>query len=466
MSTNKQLLVTAVRPPKRTPPPTSRLPVVGSIPQFLQQQHHYFVEARATYGDIYTMSLGPLTFIALNRPEQAQHVLIDNARNYNKDSAFWNSLRTLLGNGLPLSEGDFWRRQRRMMQPQFHRQRLMGLTTLMVEAIDEGIADLAARVATAQPLNIAQAMSHLTMKVIVRTMFGTDLDPAEAETVRRQLTYALDFIVPGMITQSLPGWVPVPGRRRYQSAVRTIDAVVFQIIERRRQQGEGNDLISLLLHMVDAETGEQMTAQQLRDEAVTMFLAGYETTATTLAWIWHAITQQPAIEHKLQAEVDTALGDRTPVFADLPNLPYARMVMQEALRLYPPAYWLPRKALADDEIDGYHIPAGSAVAPVMYTIQRHPDIWEAPEVFNPERFASTQSAEAPKARHKLAWMPFGAGQRLCIGQDFALLEGQLILARMMQRYHVSAVPGRLAQPTISTTLRTKDGVWVRVEPRH
>ena len=466
MNANQPLVLTPGRAHRRTPPRTSRLPIVVSIPHFLRQQHHYLVAAREIYGDIYTMSLGPLTFIALNRPEQAQHVLVDNARNYNKDSPFWNSLRTLLGNGLPLSEGDFWLRQRRMMQPHFHRQRLVGLTALMMEAIDEGLAELAVKVAPAAPLNIAQVMTQLTMKVIVRTMFGTGLDPAEAEIVGRELAYALDYMVPGMIIQGLPGWVHIPGRHRYQAAVRAIDDVVFRVIERRRQHEEGNDLISLLLHMVDAETGEQMTAQQLRDEAVTLFLAGYETTASTLSWSWHALTQQPEFQSKLQAEVDAVLGARTLVFADLPKLCYARMVMQEALRLYPPAYWLPRQALADDEIDGFHIPAGSTVAPVTYAIHRHPDIWEAPDVFNPERFAPAQGTEAERARHKLAWLPFGAGQRLCIGQDFALMEGQLILARLMQHYHMTAVPSRLAQPAISTTLRPKAGVWVQLTPRH
>ncbi|HEX2623525.1 MAG TPA: cytochrome P450, partial [Phototrophicaceae bacterium] len=206
---------------------------------------------------------------------------------------------------------------------------------------------------------------------------------------------------------------------------------------------------------------EQMTDQQLRDEAVTLFLAGYETTSVAMAWSFHYLTQQAEFAARLHAETDAVLGDRDPVFMDVPQLAYARMVMQEALRLYSPTYWVSRTAEEDDVIDGYRIRKGQMVAIMSHMIHRHPDFWQHPEAFDPERFTPENSA----GRHQLAWIPFGAGQRQCIGRDFALMEGQLILTKIAQRYNVHAIPGKVAAPHVSTTLRTKDGVWVTISKR-
>ncbi|MEM7125077.1 MAG: cytochrome P450 [Chloroflexota bacterium] len=441
---------------------TSHLPLIGSIPQMMRQQTAFLTEAHRKHGDIFNMSLGPLSFVALNHPEQAQHLFIDNARNYTKDSAFWESIRTLLGNGLPLSQGDFWLRQRRMIQPQFHRQRLVDMGNLMNEAIHKSMASWESIANGETPFDIAHEMTQVTMSVIVRTMFGTDLADEDSDTVADEMNYALNYMVFGMIAHSIPDWVPVPGRKRYLGSIAAIDDVVFRVIEQRHQEKtEGADLVSILYNMVDAETGERMTGQQLRDEAVSMFIAGYETTAVSLAWAFHFLSQRPEIERKLVDEVDSVLNGRVPTFADLPKLTYTKMVLQEAMRLYPPAFWLPRTAIEDDEIDGYHIPAGSTVGAVIYNIHRNPAIWEEPDEFIPERFTPDKMEQ----RHKLAWMPFGAGQRMCIAKEFALMEGQLILAQAMQRYRITPIPGRTVQPALTTSLRVKDGVWVTLERR-
>jgi cytochrome P450 len=211
----------------------------------------------------------------------------------------------------------------------------------------------------------------------------------------------------------------------------------------------------------DEETGKQKTDAQLRDEAVALFVAGYETTAAGMAWACHFLAQQPETARRLQAEVDGVLGSRQPGFADLQQLTYTRGVLQEALRMYPPSYWIPRTAAEDDELDGYRIPAGTQVAVLTYVLHHHPEIWESPQRFDPDRFTPERSA----GRHKHAWIPFGAGQRQCIGKEFSLMEGQLILARVAQRFQPSAIPGREPQMQLSGSLHTRNGVWVRLTER-
>ena len=219
--------------------------------------------------------------------------------------------------------------------------------------------------------------------------------------------------------------------------------------------------MAMLLDVVDDETGERMTDQQLRDEATTLFVGGYETTSIALTWVWDFLTHHPAVMEKLQAEVDAALGDRLPTFADLMNLPYCRMVLQEALRLRPSVWQLPRTAVVDDEIDGYHIPAGTNLIALIYMCHHHPEEWENPEMFDPERFRPEKTEE----RHKFAFLSFGAGQRKCIGMDFALMEGQLALAMVAQRYKLTRTTEHLAEPQLSTSLRPKGGVVVKLERR-
>ncbi|WP_433934903.1 cytochrome P450 [Sorangium cellulosum] len=444
------------------PPSTRGFPVVGALPRLLKGRLDYLVSAREELGDLYTLDLGVTRLIALNHPRHAQHVLRDNARNYTKGGLIWDGIRDLIGNGLPTSEGDFWLRQRRMIQPEFHRDRLAAMCDLMVQAIDDGLSGFRAAAVAGRPVDAERELPHITMKVILNTLFGSGITKEEAAAVGDALRYANDGILVGAMLRSLPSWAPAPGRRRFQQAVKTIDEHVFRFIARSREQPRrGGDLLTILLNSVDAETGEQMTSQQLRDEAVTMFLAGYETTSVGLAWALHLLVEHPDVLRALEAEVDEALGDRRPGFADAPRLPLALAVFQEALRLYPPAYWIPRTAVEEDEIDGFHVPAGTTVGVMSYVLHRHPDFWARPGHFDPGRFAPERARE----RHPLSFVPFGSGQRQCVGKEFALLEGQLILARILQQYRVSAVPGRTPRLQVATSLRTTGGVWLRLDPR-
>lgn len=443
-------------------PLTKGLPLVGSIPQIVKDPFGYLKQAHTTYGDLYNLNLGLSKMLMLNHPRQIQHVFVDNAQNYRKGGGMWDAIRAMLGNGLVVSEGSFWLRQRRMMQPQFHRQRLAALTELMVSAMQDALDTWEQAAATGADFNVAPAFNELTMKVITRTLFGTGLSNEEMDRVSKALDYSVNYILKAIVLNSLPKWMPAPGKKEFERSIRQIDETVYRIIaDSRKDHGAQNHMMAMLLDMVDDETGEGMTDQQLRDEVTTLFLAGYETTSIALTWAWDFLTHRPEVMEKLQAEVDAVLGDRLPTFADLMQLPYCRMVLQETLRIRPSAWQLPRTAIADDEIDGYHIPAGTTITALIYMCHYHPEEWDRPEEFDPERFQPTNTEK----RHKFAYMPFGAGQRKCIGLDFALMEGQLALAMVAQRYKVFKTNPNLAEPQLSTTLRPKGGVFVKLENR-
>ena len=446
----------------QTAPVVKGLPFIGPLMSLIRNPFGFMSRAREQYGDVYTVDFGFLQATVFNHPQHAQHILRDNAANYSKGGPLWDSVRALLGNGLVVSEGNFWLRQRRLMQPQFHRQRLAALTDLMVSAIDESLQSWAMAADSDKPANMAPRFNQLTMNVIVKTLFGTGLSGEEVTTVSQSMEFALDFVLKGVMAQSLPTWFPFPGRNKFKKAIADYDKVVYRMIQECRQgHQDKHHLLAMLLDTVDEETGEQMSDQQLRDEVATLFLAGFETTAIVLSWAFALLAQHPDILAKLKAEVDTVLGKRQPTFQDLPNMPYSRMVLQEVMRLRPPSWWLPRTAVADDEVDGYHIPAGTQVVSLTYMYHNHPDSWENPEQFDPERFQPDQVAK----RHKYAWVPFGAGQRLCIGRDFALMEGQLALVMALQQYDIAPAGTQLPQPMLSSTLRPKGGVQVYLRKR-
>lgn len=442
---------------RKSLPSTKGWPLVGSLPRLLRDPLRFLEEARDRYGDIYELNLGLNRIVILNHPRHAQHIFRDNAANYRKGGAMWDTLRVMLGNGLVVSEGDYWLRQRRMIQPHFHRQRIAMMVERMLDAIDETLVQWPDK---ADAFNAGQAMSPITMNVILKTMFGVGLDSEEMDRAGEAITYTLNYLMLGALTESLPQWLPVPGRKRNLQARQTFDEIIFRLIERKRQsQIEDGSLLSMLIDTVDEETNERMTAQELRDEVATFFAAGYDTTSIALAWTIHYLTQAPLVVQKLQVEIDTVLGDRRPTIMDLRQMPYSRMVLQEVLRIRPSSWLVPRTAVADDEIDDYHIAAGTNLLSMNYMYHHHPEQWRTPERFDPERF----TPERMVRRHRYAWSPFGGGQRMCIGRDFALMEGQLALIRMVQQFQMTAVPGRKVKPQLSGTLRPKGGVWVQLQ---
>jgi len=443
-------------------PPRAGLPLLGALPGLARDPLGYVVSARARYGDIYTLDLGATQCIALNHPRHAQHVLRDNPRRYIKGGPIWDSIRGIVGNGLPTSEGDFWLRQRRMIQPHFHRERIATLFQLMMKAIDESLEPWNRAAESGEPFDSYPEFARLTMNVVVKTLFGADISPEKADTVGREFDYAVKHVLSSLFTSKLPKWMPAPGRRRFAQTMDTIDKVLFELIARRRSQGShsGDDLLGMLIDAVDDEGG-RMTDHQLRDEAISLLLAGYETTSTALAFTCGGLAQRQDIARAVQEECDQVLGQKDPTLTDLPRLQRASMVLQEGLRMYPPTYWVPRTAVEDDVIDGFRIPAGSMIGVMTYVIHRHPDFWERPDEFDPWRFSPERSA----GRHPLAWLPFGNGQRLCIGRDFAMMEGQLVLTRLLSRFDIETVPGHPVEATVAAATRPRDGVWLRLRKR-
>jgi cytochrome P450 len=429
-------------------------PIIG----LLHERLDYLARVRARAGDVYALDL-PGRPIVLCHPSHGQRVLRDNAANYRKGGGFWAVLRELLGDGIIVSEGDRWLRQRRLMQPQFHRKRIVAMAETVIQAIDDELRRWT--IPTAR-FDVCAHMSAITMRVITRTMFGDHISQAEIDTIARELPIILGYTLVGVLTHGLPSWAPVPGRRRFRAARTTIRELVAQLIERRRAAGVGEEtLLALLIDAVDADTGERMNDTQLLDEAVGIFLAGYETTALGLAWAIHLMLRNPSVMARLEGEIDAVLGDRPLTFADLRRMPYARQVLQESLRLYPPASWLPRVAVAEDTIDGVRIPAGATVILPIYLWHRHPDVWTDPERFDPGRFDPERVGD----RHSFAYVPFGAGQRLCIGKELALLEGQAALAAIFQRFRLAPVDDRVVRALPTATLAPQGGIWAHLRGR-
>jgi cytochrome P450 len=413
------------------------------------------------YGDVVLLRMGPVHLYILFHPDHARHVLQENHQNYVKGPIIART-KVLIGEGLFTSEGAFWRRQRRLAQPAFHRARVAGLVDTMVQATAERLARWAEPAARGEVVDVAAEMSELTLTVVGRTLFGRDLSE-QAAAAGRALRDALEFTAERTMSYiALPLALPTPRHRTFRRALGVLDGVVFDVIAARRGDGvDRGDLLSMLMLARDDETGEGMTPLQLRDEVMTFFLAGHETTAVALAWTWYLLAQHPEIAARVVAEVDDVLGDRPPAFDDLPRLRLARMAVEEAMRLYPPVWGIGRQALRDDSVGGYRLPAGAVVNLSPYVTQRHPGFWPDPERFDPERFTPEQVA----ARPRFSYFPFSGGPRQCIGEAFAVVEAQIVVAMVIQRFRLGLRAGQVAEPEVHLTLRPRGGLPMRVESR-
>jgi cytochrome P450 len=331
----------------------------------------------------------------------------------------------------------------------------------MVSVIDRSLDALKQRARSGAELAIDKEMAVVTQNVVVETVFGAKLELGEADRLTTALVEAFRQVNIRMFLFFLPAWLPLPGEKAFRSAILTLDESMSRLLSGRRASGERRkDLLSLLLDARDPDTGEAVSDRQLRDELITLFIAGNETTAITMTWAMYLLGRHPDIEAKVRAEVKEVLGDRLPNFEDLPRLRYTKMVIQEALRLYPTSWILPRLAAADDEVGGYQIPKGATVIVSQYIMHHHPSLWPNPEVFDPERF----TPENLEGRPRHAFMPFGAGPRLCIGDQFAIMEAQFILAMMTQRFRARLAPGARGEHKAVTTLRPKSGMPMFLDP--
>jgi cytochrome P450 len=411
------------------------------------------------WGDVVRVRMGPISVHMFFHPEAVRHILQEHNQRYVKGPIV-GRVKVLIGEGLFTSEGTFWRRQRRLAQPAFHRERVAGFVETMVAATSERLDAWQEATRTGDPIDVAAEMSELTLTVVGRTLFGADLS-ADAADVGAALRVALA----GTADRSLewmtaPLFVPTRRNRALRASIRILDRVVYEVIARRRgADAPGDDLLGMLMAARDVETDDGMTARQLRDEVMTFFLAGHETTANALAWSLALLAAHPAVEERLRAEVDRVLCGRTPAFGDVPALAFTRAVVEEAMRLYPPVWGIGRQAIVPDEVQGEPLRRGAVVTLSPWVTHRHPAFWPDPERFDPTRFLAPAGD-----RPRFAYFPFSGGPRLCIGETFALVEAQIALAMLVQRYRLTLPAGHVAVPAVSLTLRPAGGLPMHIAP--
>ncbi len=414
------------------------------------------------YGDIVRLRALPgVYFFLLVHPDAIEHVLAKNHKNYRKPDSFNKPASLLAGKGLLTDEGPSWLSRRRLVQPAFSRQRLNALDGPVVRA-SEAMMKRWERAGDGQVLDILPEMMRLSLSIASTTLFSADISN-EADEIGKSYREAFAYVSYRMNHPfSLPTWLPIPRNRRFAQAKKVIDRVVFDLIARRRRDGEvHDDLMAMLMAAQDEETHGGMTDQQVRDEALTLLTAGHETVGAALSWTWYLLSKHPEVQQSLHDEVVGGLDGRQPTTSDLSNLRLGRAVFEEAMRLYPPAWGMPRESIEADKIMGYHIPPKSAIVLGQFLTHRHPDFWEEPDQFRPERFL----AEVPVNRPRFAYFPFGGGPRVCIGSQFAMIEAQLVLATVIQRYEMELVADHPVVPDPTFTLRPKHGVKVILRRR-
>lgn len=446
--------------PETTDPPAPKgYPVLGVLPHIRRNPLQFFVTMARDLGDVVALDLGPHKALMVNRPDYVRHVLLDNHANYHK-SQFYGPLRPLFGDGLITSEDDEWLQQRLTASKQFQGPRLRSMSRGMTDAVDAMLDRWETDVLpTGRNIDVCAEMTRLTLDVLFRCLFGLRLH-GEHERIYEALTAVLEDAerrIWAMIP--VPTWAPTKNNREARVALHALEECVARIIEERRNAtNQEPDLLSVLIDTGGG--GKEPSAKLLRDQLLTILMAGHETTANALTWTWYLLSTHPEVYRRMKEEVDNVLGDRTPTFEDLSSLVYTRMVLDESMRLYPPVWTVSRMAMDDDSLGSIPVPSGTTVMVCPYAIHRRQDLWRNPEGFDPERFAPGTE----KDRHRFAFLPFGAGPRTCLGNHFAIAEGVLALARVAQRFRLEMVPGQTVEPEPMITLRPREALRMVLSP--
>jgi cytochrome P450 len=426
----------------------------GNLAEFRRDRLGLFLRCARDFGEVVPVRLGYIRGVVLSHPDAIEVVLVSHSKNFIKHFALRMN-RLLLGNGLLTSEGNLWLRQRRLAQPAFNRTQVARYGTVMVSYAERLVAGWR----DGETRDLLPDMTRLTLEIAAATLFGADV-AGQAADVRQALAAAFVAFDRRLSTWYLvPYWVPTPGNRRLRRAVRRLDEIIYGFIDRRRKSSaEHADLLSMLLQARDEDDGSHMSDQQLRDEAMTLFLAGHETTALVLTWTGYLLAQHPGVAERLRAELHAVLGGRSPAAADVPRLAYTEHVVLESMRLYPPVYAFGREALSDCVVHGYRIPARTTLFMSQWVMHRDPRWFDEPEKFLPDRWADGLAQRLPR----FAYFPFGGGPRVCIGNTFAMLEAVLVLATLAQKFRFTIVPEHPVVPWPSMTLRPKHGIQVVV----
>jgi cytochrome P450 len=440
------------------PPGPKNLPLVGNLYAFRSDPLGFLTNAAREYGDLVYFRVARQHMYFVNHPDYVREILVSNQGNFIKSRALQRA-KVLLGEGLLTSEGQHHLRQRRLVQPGFHRERLAGYA----EAMSECAIRWRKRCQAGSTLDVSTEMPLLTLSVVAKTLFSADVQSEASEIGAAMTTVLQMFRLLLMPFAEYLEKLPLPHVRRLKKARARLDATIYGLIRERRNSGQDTgDLLSMLLFAQDQEReGAQMTDKQVRDEALTLFLAGHETTANALTWTWYLLSQHPEVERRLHEEIDDVLQGRAPEFADLPRLRYAEMVLSEALRLYPPAWAIGRSAIGPFELGGVQIPAKSICILSPYLVHRDARWFPDPARFDPDRWVP----EARDARPKFSYFPFGGGSRVCIGERFAWMEGVILMAAIAQKWRFLLEPDQQTEPLPLFTLRVKNGLRMTVKAR-
>ncbi|MDX2036323.1 MAG: cytochrome P450 [Isosphaeraceae bacterium] len=444
--------------PRRRPPSPPSAGLLGHARPFVSDHLGFLTKLFREYGDVVAMRLVHRPIVVVNHPDLVEEVLVTKNKSFIKHFAL-RQAKMNLGKGLLTSEGDFWRAQRKLVQPAFHRERIDGYARSMVALTDRALAGWA----DGETRDVQADMMRLTLEIVAKTLFDADVADDSAE-----VNHAMEVLLDNFSSDvgrlfKPPNWFPTPRRRRGRAASRRLDSIIYRIIAERRASPheDRGDLLSMLLRAQDEESGAGMSDAQLRDEAMTLFLAGHETTANTLAWAFWLLARHPEVEARLHDEVDRVLGDRLASLADLTALPYTNAVVTETLRLYPTVWLLGREAIEPIEIGGYPIKPGTTIYMSEWVIHRDPRNFDDPESYRPERWLDGLE----KRIHRYAYFPFGGGPRICIGNQFALMESALLLATIARRFRLLLSPNADVVPQPTMTLRPKHGVEVVLQAR-
>ncbi|HEY2826840.1 MAG TPA: cytochrome P450 [Pirellulales bacterium] len=442
---------------QRLPPSPPGHWLLGNLPEFRRDMLGFFTRCAREYGDLVAIRLGPRKVHLAYHPDFVEQVLVTENRNFRKSYVF-ELLRPMLGNGLLNNEGESWLRQRRLMQPAFNKASVNNYAGTIVANTQQLLNNWT----NGRRTDLHHEMSRLTLAIVGRALMDMDLSDVSNEVSAPLESAMRDFSHRFESAWNPPIWVPTPRNRRAKRNVRQLDAVVNRIIHERRKEGRDHgDLLSKLIAARDEVDQTGMTDRQLRDEVMTLFLAGHETTANALVWTWYLLALHPEIERHMLGEIFAVVGDRWPNLSDVPNLVYTDAVIKESMRLFPPAFAFSRRVLTDTTIGGYHIPAGSAVLMSQWVIHRDARWFNQPERFMPERWLT----EPPANRPPYAYFPFGGGPRVCIGNTFAMLELVLVLAAIAPRFRFELIEPDKVRPWPSVTLRSNNGVPIIIRSR-
>ena len=456
------LAIPSVRKPDSKPPgPKNVGPWLGVLPHFRKDPANYLLNIAREHGDLAYMRLGPQHAFVVSHPDWIRDILVTHQNNFTK-SRMLERAKVLLGDGLLTSEGEFHTSQRRLVQPAFHRDRLLRYSADMVDCAERaGETWFSGAV-----LDIHREMTRLTLAIVGRTLFSADVS-SDADEIGRAMTQIFELFDTLLLPFS--DWIqklPIPPVRRFEKARDKLDRIIYGLIAERRASGQDTgDLLSMMLLAQDddanAGNARQMTDKQVRDEALTLLIAGHETTANALTWTWYLLSQNPEAEARMHEELARVLAGALPTFDDVARLPYTTGIFAESLRLYPPAWAIGRRAREEYSIGDYTIPPKSILLMSPWVVHRDPRWWPEPESFRPERW----SPEAAEKRPKFAYFPFGGGTRVCIGERFAWAEGVLVLATLAQRWKMRLVPGHPVATQAVITLRPKHGMKMTLESR-